>query len=288
MSKISINEIDAIRVYIGDIRKRNSDGKISDMKIKDDIYGNKNIYKTLNALFYHGIENEKNRIIEENGKLCDSIFNRMSEIVNLYCDIYTAMCKYIRGHKDTVYSKRIDRYDALNSFEYCHTISFTSTSKNDYNPEFSNKNGIILLEYEISPVTPHLDLFDVLQDEYLHESEHEILLPPFIPIEITTCRLNEKDMFIRDMRGDIPKGKYKIKTLPKSKNFFNSYDMKERYMEEVYDKDNLIMASDEIDIMNKERRNSNNLKHYIKWKENFINYMKCLFMDIENEILYNK
>ena len=69
-------DIDMLRFYGGDIHQKNKEGEyvitnnLVNPKNKEDmLWGDKDAYRTLNALLFEGIENEKERIYKEKRKL---------------------------------------------------------------------------------------------------------------------------------------------------------------------------------------------------------------------------
>ena len=62
--QLLFRKIDALRFYEGDIRERGSNGYMC-RGSQDAMYGDKNAYRTLNALLFEGAKNEQERIWTE-------------------------------------------------------------------------------------------------------------------------------------------------------------------------------------------------------------------------------
>ena len=71
-SVVTKKELDMLRFYGGDIRKRTEEGKLliinsseNSKDPKDLLWRDKDAYRTLDALLFDGYENEKERIFQE-------------------------------------------------------------------------------------------------------------------------------------------------------------------------------------------------------------------------------
>lgn len=209
---LTLKEIEAIRFYQGDIRRRDKNGRILTEK-KEGFYGTACAYRTMNCLMYDGIENEKARIKEGNGKLVSTLFLEMEKIIAVYCDIYSAMCKSAfrleEAAKKLVY--RTERRISAEELKKGYTLSFTSTSKKDSPDRFLlKKSDLVLLNIVFSSKIPHLDFQEILGSEYLFEQQAEILLPPFLEIELEELELIGADKEYRDINGRPPYAKYLV------------------------------------------------------------------------------
>lgn len=86
--------IDMLRFYGGDIRKRTEDGKFLIMNSlknprdqKDLLWGDENAYRTLNALLFDGYENEKERIFQEKRQLNPVFIELLEETLAIYVGV---------------------------------------------------------------------------------------------------------------------------------------------------------------------------------------------------------
>jgi hypothetical protein len=281
--KYSYSQLDALRFYSGDTRKRNSNGYLINSNDKSYL-GDKNIYRTLNALLYPGINNEKERIMLERQKLNETVPEHIEHIVSLYCDLYTVMWKS-RSTNNQLTTKRIERLEALEYFKSKHTISFTSTSKWGYDCDFAGKNGIILLEYCIPENTPYADFQKILhKKEYKYIEEEEVLLPPYMYFEISEGMLSNSDLKIKDINNKQPKGKYIIKILPNQNIRIDNTLVNNRGSLEniLFNKDRCSQARNAISFMNNNKWNKD-FSLYIEWKECLQNYLKLQFYKIQKK-----
>lgn len=172
---------DALRVYVGDNRRRDEHGNLIEEKYLDEIYGDEQLYKTLNALMFEGLENEivrKREGTEFNIKL----LRKPEQILQIYCNLLDlAFESDVVLDETKVY--RYEREIAISQLEKGCTKSFFSTSKEWARPQFSYKINAVEMEITISPGVYCIDVEKVLSGEYNRE-EGEILIPPFIPIDI--------------------------------------------------------------------------------------------------------
>ena len=76
----------------GDVRERTDDGVLIDT-CKDDLWSDKTAYRTLNALLFEGIENEKERIYKEKRKLNPVFIELIENTLEIYRGIFAVMCR---------------------------------------------------------------------------------------------------------------------------------------------------------------------------------------------------
>lgn len=201
-------EIDSIRFYQGDIRKRTEDGSLSNSLTETGFYGIPSAYKTMNCLMFDGIDNEKDRISEGSAVLNPQVFQEIERVVDIFCDIFRAMCKCrSRNQKNIVY--RTDRRISVQEMKKLgQTISFTSTSKENHPKEyFCKKKTLMLLEFIIPAGIPYLDFEEVLGDNYYYADQKEILLPPFLNSVFYEGKLTAEEKAYRDADDQPPQGK---------------------------------------------------------------------------------
>lgn len=206
-------EINAIRFYEGDIRKRGENGQILENEKEQGFYGTPSAYRTINCLMFEGTCNEEERIKEKSGKLVPELFGEIDKVIEVYCDILRAMCKMgsetADGKKKLVY--RTERGVSVEELKKGYTVSFTSTSKEDKPEDFlKKKTGLTLLNFVIPPGIPYLDFQKVLGKEYQFEDQKEILLPPFLEIELEELELTEAEKEYRDADNQPPQAKYLV------------------------------------------------------------------------------
>lgn len=273
--------IDALRFYGGDIRMRNANGQLAGAS-RDAFWGDKEAYRTLNALLFSGISSEYSRVAIEGHRLNPVFAERIEETINLYLNIFRLMCAVRSSKADSVIiAKRVEREAALAVYEQGVTSSFVSASKKEFDSTFADKHGIILLELQVENNVPYIDFEHVLSgEEYLHAEEKEVLLPPFLEITMNKMELTmiEKRR-LKDMNNKPPKEKYSVRTI-KFPDYANENLSKlsiQKLYEEICMKKKA--AAESIIAMN-----SGNwtMKHsdYIMWKELLQSYLKIYFSDM--------
>lgn len=274
--------LDSLRLYEGDIRIRGEEGKLHCKQSADPFYGDRDAYRTLNALLIPDIHNEYSRI-EKEGKQLNPVFaNQAEETIRLYCRVFSLMCRYREDEKksgEEVRAKRIERNSSLALLKGGNTISFFSASKAGYQKEFAKKDGIILLEIHVPPDVPYLDLENVLGKEYLAAEEREILLPPFVSITVREEKLLAPERKIRDLNKKPPLGKYRIDAgkfpgfIPEREGFISAKQMEEEILTE---KETAVNAIDEMNRKNWEY----DFAAYCLWKRKLQTYLRYRFLDM--------
>ena len=173
---VTKKELDMLRFYGGDIRKRTEEGKLliinsseNSKDPKDLLWRDKDAYRTLNALLFDGYENEKERIFQEHHQLNPIFIELLEETLAIYTGIFAVMCQ--NKEKQSVIStvRRVDRKASLSAYTKGYTESFVSCSRGGFESDFSKKNQIILLEIETSENSLYVDYQQALGAEYATE-----------------------------------------------------------------------------------------------------------------------
>ncbi len=267
--------IDAVRLYEGDVRVRDEEGNLVGRQSLDPFYGDKNAYRTLNALLFPGILNEKSRIQREGKQLNPVFLEKINETIDLYCHIFRLMCwEHMAGNKEWVIAKRVERLSSLALLEQGQALSFISASKVGYDEEFAKKDGVILIEMHISSDVPYLDFKKALGSEYKNIGEQEVLLAPFVDIRTKKVKLTLKEnRIIRDINGNPPVDKYRIDAIgiqdyqTRDKVVVPLEAMKNDVFEKAY------IPLEAVNAMNKGEWDKD-FSEYVKWKEEFQRYLK--------------
>ena len=191
--------ITAVRWYEGDVDDNTG-----------PVFHDSRAYVTYNAVFFEGLENEKAKIREK--KYLNPAFLQHCEEIygdhSLTSHIMAAMENCPLSHPIDTY--RVERLFDFQMMQKQHrTIAFTSTSKAGFLGDYTDKDGIVLMVFHLSPSILCLDLSAFLP-EYKKSGEAEILLPPQLIMESKEVPLSDTDRTIVDMNGDPPRGKYEI------------------------------------------------------------------------------
>ena len=276
--------IDMLRFYGGDIRKRPEDGKFLIMNSlknprdqKDLLWGDENAYRTLNALLFDGYENEKERIFQEKRQLNPVFIELLEETLAIYVGVFAVMCQ---NREEQVGSrvKRVDRKASLNAYMRGYTESFVSCTKKDYMEEFANKNNVILLEIEALENSPYVDYQQVVTgDEYSNYVEQEVLFPPFLSLSVEETKLTKRERYIKDMHGHPPVGKYLLK-MGEFPDYRKTITVSR---EELLDR---IVSTKDMAALSLKNMNDgmweNDYQEYVDWKDNLHNYLKLVYSDM--------
>lgn len=290
MLKFTEDEIDALLFYQGSIENI-SDNKRARL---EKFYSVNNAYNVLNVLLFPKIGNEKARIAEKR-ELNHELILHIPELLKIYCNIYSAMCKYtfLYDKNDVLTTRRTDRVHSIGIYEKGETCSFLSTTINEQaDISFCEKKGLILLEVRSMGQIEHINLNKVLGDSSVYQEEEEILYAPFLHVNLEEIKLDETEKKLKDYKGEPPLGKYKltlVNSLISGKQWENS--LCEGCVEsELYQKiinkkslDNVIYVWDAL--KRRKKINSVRKKVYIEWKEALQEYLKKQFQIIKNSVL---
>ena len=278
-------DIDMLRFYEGDIRVRTSgdtllfkDFSKDSENLQNKLWGDKEAYRTLNALLFDGYNNEQERIQKEGYQLNPVFIELLKETLDIYKGVFSTMCRKKEPMSSAVKVRRVDRKASLSAYEKGHTESFVSCSKGPYGTDFSKKNQVILLEIEIPENSPYVDYQQVLQKEYAKWDEKEVLFPPFLPLDIEEIGLNKKEkLSIHDMHGNPPVGKYLLR-LGEFPDYRKTITFSQ---EELLEK--LLLGKDAAAIclqkMNAGQWDED-FQEYVNWKENLHDYLKLVYSDM--------
>jgi len=279
--------LDALRLYEGDIRIRDKEGKLLSMQSADDFYKNKDAYRTLNALLFAGTCNEYSRIEKEGRKLKTVFLEQIEETIRLYCRIFELMCRNTGGgEREGVIAKRVERKSTLALLKEGRTVSFLSASKAGYQEDFAEKDGIILLEVHIPPEVPYLDFEKVLGLEYQSIEEREILLPPFVSVSIQEETLQPAEQRrLRDIRKKPPDGKYRVHAVkfPDFTEEPDGYCLAGRLEKSILaERETAVNA---VKAMN-QRKWDQDFSAYCRWKEKLQIYLRYRFLELYTEFSF--
>lgn len=279
---VTKKELDMLRFYGGDIRKRTEEGKLliinsseNSKDPKDLLWRDKDAYRTLNALLFDGYENEKERIFQEHHQLNPIFIELLEETLAIYTGIFAVMCQ--NKEKQSVIStvRRVDRKASLSAYTKGYTESFVSCSRGGFESDFSKKNQIILLEIETSENSLYVDYQQALGAEYAKWDEQEVLFPPFLPLTMEEMELSKREkLSIHDMHGNSPCGKYllKLREFPDYRKIITC--SQEKLLEKMFSGKK--EAATCLQKMNSGQWDED-FQEYINWKKNLHDYLKLLY-----------
>lgn len=200
-------ELNAILFYTGANDRIRLEGLPEE---EQQFYRIPDAYEGMNTLLFPGISNEQARL-REGRKLKVTLLEHLPELLGTYISLYSAMWKYPKMPcvKKARYTVRIDRMDSLDSFKQGKTCSMLSTSRGKAGiKKYKKKAHLLLLEFLIPDDMGYLDVNEILGMDSIHPEEEEILLPPFLDIELMEMTMTEEEMGYRDMEGNPPETKY--------------------------------------------------------------------------------
>ena len=188
--QLTEKELRALRYYEGDVSGN------------DPFWGDRKAYLTLNSLLYPGLRNERARTAEGKKLNPAILMHDRYPLLDVYGDLFSALGKGVSEKERNVY--RVERHsDYLSQKEAGKTLSFTSTSTAGFLSAYADRIGIALMRIEIPAGVPALDFSEALP-EYAKEEEHEILLPPWIPLTFAEIPLSEEECRILDAKKNSP------------------------------------------------------------------------------------
>lgn len=277
MKEYSIDQIKSLRFYQG-----NTDLCDKNEPLKE-FYSTPQAYRTVNALMYPGIKNEKTRVLAEKKKLSPHLLYDILEVVKVYENIFSlmkdSMCPECSSETNYLTTYRTERRNALDFLSGGSTVSLTSTSKiRDMGEYFKKKEGLVLLEFKIPMNVPYVDVNEVLGTKHSFSEQQEILLPPFLKIKMLPKVLTEVEQTYRDVNGNPPVGKYEI---------IVSGEAIEDLVDPQYEKSLKLYLTDKGHVGNaiKLLENLNacreiteeEITNYIRWKKCFCNLIKIYY-----------
>lgn len=182
-------EINALKFYIGDVCGTNP------------FYSDSKAYVVLNSLFFPDIYSEKLRSAE--GKyLNPEIIADIPRLLGFYNDLFSLFGKLRLEKAFTSY-----RVERMADFEMCRslgrTISMTSTSLSEFLDSYRDRRGIALMRFELNEGEHCIDVAKVL-DYYAKPEEREVLIPPFMNLDLQENILADNEKRITDCDGNPP------------------------------------------------------------------------------------
>lgn len=189
VNNLSEKEINALKYYIGDVEGNHP------------FYGDGKAYVVLNSLFFSDIHSEKMRAAE--GKyLNPAIIADVPRLLDFFNSIFSVFGKSSLKESCTAY--RVERMaDFEISRSLGRTVSLTSTSTAGFLDAYRDRRGIALMKFNLSEGCHFINVAETL-DFYAKPEEAEILLPPFMTLDIRDIKLTDEQRCITDCDGNPP------------------------------------------------------------------------------------
>lgn len=207
MINLTENQIKALRYYTGDAAVFNG-ASTDSASAYCGIPSNEKAYCTINPLFYSDTVSERARVAEGK-KLDPELITSKPFLRSLLIDLINAAIGGGEGMPNQTTYRVAREADVDEMKKHGKLMTFTSTSKNGFLSSYSDKNGLVLLEFHIPKDAPRADI-EMLIPSYQKLEEAEVLLPPWLPAELRKCELSEEEKQITDRNGEPPKEKYTV------------------------------------------------------------------------------
>lgn len=132
----------------------------------EKFYSIENAYEVINMLMFDDIGSEQVRLSAEGRWMDPDILNNMNELLDVYCNLYSAICKYTYLiKKRAVYTYRDDRrYTYLHMKTHKFNESFLSATLNEKKQMnlFQEKEDLTFFEFKVDQSIEYLDINEVL------------------------------------------------------------------------------------------------------------------------------
>ena len=211
------------------------------------------------------------------------------ELLDSYCKMYSAMCKFGKKNKRPIPIKRVDSglftNERMKSRETESFLSFTSSEDDDYDFMFVGDKGpggtdAVLLEGRLGAGLPCISFPEITKET---TGEAEILIPPFLSIEYGKETGEEESGYPVYHIEISKKDNAQIPTLsPERKQQVLNSDIAYRYYSKWYS----LRRSYSFDSYpDGEKEEYDHLRtEFLAWQTDFKNIMRIEFSDIEKRI----
>ena len=262
----------------------------------EKFYAIENAYEVINMLMFDDIGSEQVRLSAEGRWMDPDILNNMNELLDVYCNLYSAICKYTYLiKKRAVYTYRDDRrYTYLHMKTHKFNESFLSATLNEKKQMnlFQEKEDLTFFEFKVDQSIEYLDINEVLGEMSKYPDEREILFPPFMNLELKRMELTPDEKTMRGIRNKSPYGKYLV-VFKDSK--ISPTVLTEKIRDELTELRKMILDPSSIEDAkavweqvrgnNYNVKNIDNIKYYLEWKKNLQLYIRKCYSVIKWEIM---
>lgn len=257
------------------------------------LYSIGNAYEALNMLLFDDIGCEQARLWEEKREIDEGILDNMPELLEVYCNLYSAICKYTYLlQKESTYTYRDDRYyNCIHMNSHGFNESFLSSTLNPEKSEdpFQKKDRLTFLEFQAQTGAEWLNVNEVLGEKSKYPEEKEILFSPFQNIELRKMEMTEKEKTILGNNYTPPHGKYLVIV---KKSAISPMVSTVKDKEEMKSLKKLVLDAGSIEnakiVWRQIRKNEYdlcNVKHYLEWKKNLQLYIRKCYAAIKWDVL---
>lgn len=257
-------------------------------------YSVDNAYEAINMLMFDDIESEKVRLYKEKRRISPDILDHVPELLDVYCNIYSAICKYTyqNTNRNAVHTYRDDRnYTYAHMKRYGKNESFLSCTLNSQKKEnvFQNKENLTFFEFVAGTDIEYLEMNKVLGKMSAYPGEEEVLFPPFLEVHLKEEKMTEIEKTLKGLNGTVPIGKY---TVTFGKSTITPQCMTEGLEVELGKMQKMIWDSDEIKNAKEVWQNVAEGKEddarqsrYIEWKKMIQSYISKCYAVIKWNVL---
>ena len=245
-------------------------------------------------LLFPGIENERIRLSEEERKIDERKLDYMEEILIIYQNLYSAICKYTYSQTEIhrLVTYRDDRELTYLGMQDGENDTFLSTTlrAGRYETPFQNKVRLFLMDFVAEGQVEYLEMNKVLEGRSAFPDEEEILFPPFLQVITELMPLTEQEQQLKGYGKEPVAGKCKV--ILKGSNITPEKlsEADERYLRELHDK---IVDPEKIrnakmtwvKLKSKQNPEPQRVNDYVKWKSWLNMYLKKVFSGIKYNYL---
>ena len=258
------------------------------------IYNYFKTYEIINMLLFHGIENERIRLSEEERNIDEEKLDYMEEILSIYQNLYSAICKYTysKTENSEIVTYRDDRELTYFGMQNGENDTFLSTTLKPgrQNSFFQDKLHLFLMDFVAEGQVEYLKMNEVLGKRSNFQKEEEILFPPFLQVSTELLPLSDQERQLKGHGGEPVVGKCKV--IIKDSNIVPEElsEADESYLHELHDK---IVDTKKIKnakavwrkLKSKQELGVRMVEEYVEWKKWLEIYLRKTFSRIKYFVL---
>lgn len=245
-------------------------------------------------LLFPGIENERIRLSEEERNIDEEKLDYMEEILSIYQNLYSAICKYTysKTENSEIVTYRDDRELTYFGMQNGENDTFLSTTLKPgrQNSFFQDKLHLFLMDFVAEGQVEYLKMNEVLGKRSNFQKEEEILFPPFLQVSTELLPLSDQERQLKGHGGEPVVGKCKV--IIKDSNIVPEElsEADESYLHELHDK---IVDTKKIKnakavwrkLKSKQELGVRMVEEYVEWKKWLEIYLRKTFSRIKYFVL---